>query len=136
MAQITIEPFVMRNVDLTIGTDEYKSHVATVRLVPTTPTVSWGGLDGTSGRTFPGVTTWVAEIGYAQDFATANSLARYLHEHEGETVPFVFKPVSGDPGASADVVIVPGAIGGDINTVATSTVTLPVDGKPDLDAVA
>lgn len=130
MAQIDVKPIVLRDVLLSIAADDYEKHVSGVTITPTTGSVTWNGLTPTAAYSFPTSTTWALQLDYAQDWDTANSLSRYLFDHEGEEVTMTFEPVKGGLGWRVDVVIVPGSIGGQVNAVATATVTLGVNGRP------
>lgn len=130
MAKIEVQPIVLRDVIATIGTDSYEKHVSGVTITPSTGTTTWNGLTPDSTFTFPTATTWTVQLDYAQDWETANSLSRYLFDHEGEQVTMLFEPVAGGLGWQVDVFIAPGSIGGQVNAVATGSVTLGVVGKP------
>lgn len=130
MAQIDVKPIVLRDVLLSIAADSYEKHVSGVTITPTTGSVTWNGLTPAAAFNFPTSTTWALQLDYAQDWDTANSLSRYLFDHEGQEVTMIFEPVKGGLGWEVDVVIVPGSIGGQVNAVATATVTLGVNGKP------
>jgi len=132
MAVIGVQPFVLKDCTLTIATDEYQAHVSQVEFQPSASTVNWKGL--TPAATYTDVTTatWTATLAYAQDWTTADSLAYYLHENEGETVSATFVPLAGGPTVSASLVITPGAIGGTVDQFAVATVTLGVVGKPTI----
>ncbi|WP_315107011.1 hypothetical protein [uncultured Microbacterium sp.] len=130
MAQIDVKPIVLRDVLLSIAADSYEKHVSGVTITPTTGSVTWNGLTPDAAFNFPTSTTWALQLDYAQDWDTANSLSRYLFDHEGQEVTMIFEPVKGGLGWEVDVVIVPGSIGGQVNAVATATVTLGVNGKP------
>lgn len=136
MAVIGIDPIVLRDASLTIGADSYESNVSGVTFTPSSSVVSWSGLTPEDTYSFPGVTTWTCDLEYAQDWTTADSLSRYLHENEGEAVTAVFEPKNGDPAVTATIVIAPGAIGGTVNTVAVGSVSLGVNGKPAVAPVA
>lgn len=130
MAQIAVNPIVLRDVLLSIAADDYEKHVSGVTITPTTGAVNWTGLDPAATFTFPTSTTWAAQLDYAQDWETLNSLSEYLFAHEGEQVTATFEPVKGGTGWEIDVFIVPGSIGGQVNAVATASVTLGVVGRP------
>lgn len=132
MAQIEVQPIVLRDVLLSIGTDSYEKHVSGVTFTPTSGTVNFNGLAPDAVFTFPTATTWTLQLEYAQDWATVNSLSEYLFNHEGEKVTMTFEPVNGGAGFEAEVFIASGAIGGTVNAVATATVTLGISGKPTL----
>lgn len=130
MATIDVKPIVLRDCVLSVAADDYAKHVSGVTITPTTGSVTWNGLTPDAAFNFPTATTWAAQLDYAQDWETANSLSRYLFDHEGEQITMLFEPVAGGLGWEVDVVIAPGSIGGQVNAVATSTVTLGVQGKP------
>lgn len=132
MPQIAIAPLFMSASTLTIGLDDYAAHISGAQFVPSSSAVTWKGLK--PGATFTQQTsaTWALTLNYAQDWETANSLSQYLLAHEGETVEMTLAPVDGGQAFSASVVITPGAIGGDVDTFGTTSVTLGVLGKPEL----
>lgn len=130
MAQIEVQPIVLRDCLLSIAADSYEKHVSGVTITPSTGTVSFNGLTPDATFTFPTATTWGAQLDYAQDWETANSLSRYLFDHAGEQVTMLFEPKAGGLGWQVDVFIAPGQIGGQVNAVATASVTLGVVGKP------
>lgn len=123
MAILEVKPLVLKDVTATIGTDDFKKHLDQVTLTPSSSTQSWTGL-GSNTHTDVATATWTLNLNYVQDWESAASLSRYLHENEGETVAFSFKPKAGGPSFTTDVVITPGAIGGTVNAFATTSVTL------------
>lgn len=132
MSIIAVEPFVLTDVTLLFPTDDYKAHASSVTFTPTSNTVNWRGL-GKNSFTGASIATWVVTIEYAQDWETANSLAQRLHAGEGDVEEITFAPQSGSgPSFTAPVTIVPGAIGGAVDTVAVGSVTLPCGSKPVL----
>jgi len=131
---VAAKPFTLKDVSLLIGPSatnfEFKTSVSSVTFTPSSSPTTWTGL---GGNTFTDVSTatWVVTLEYAQDWDTPNSLSRYLHTTEGQTVDCTFKPKSaGTPTVTAKVIVTPGSIGGTVNQVATASVTLGVDGKP------
>lgn len=136
MAQIAVAPIVLTDVLLTIGTDSYEKHVSEVLFTPTAGIVTWKGLSPGAVFSFPTRATWTCQLSYAQDWETTNSLSQYLHDNEGEQKAAVFEPVDGGASWGATLLIVPGAIGGQIDTVPVSTVQLGVLGKPALTPAA
>lgn len=132
MAQIAVVPLVLKDVILTLGADTYEKHVSKVRFVPSTSVIRWQGLTPTAKFTDVTASDWTCELSYVQDWKTPDSLSQYLLENEGETIAAVFKPESGDgPTFTANLVITPGAIGGDVNAFTETSVTLGSD-KPVL----
>jgi hypothetical protein len=136
MADISVSPFVLKDVTLLIAADNYEAHVSSVELVPSASTVTWKGLTPSSVFTDVSTATWVCNLSFAQDWATTDSLSRYLFENEGEAVACEFVPVAGGAGFSATIVITPGAIGGAVDSVAVATVSLGVQGRPAVLVIA
>lgn len=133
MATIAVNPFVLKDVLLTIAADNYEAHVSQVQFDPSSSLQTWQGLAPGATFTDASLATWVAVLAYAQDWETPNSLSQYLYNHEGESIDVTFKPRSGSgPSFSATLVITPGSIGGTVNSFATATVTLGCKGKPEL----
>jgi hypothetical protein len=129
---ITPTPFTFRDATVQIGTDNYEAAISKAEIVPTTATVVFKGV--APGASFTDVTeaSWVANIEYAQDWSNPDSLANYLHEHAGETVDMTFVPKrgTGQPSVTAEVILVPGSIGGTVDQTAKGSVSLGVNGKP------
>jgi len=130
---IAVKPFVLKDVLLTIEEDNYEAHVSQVQFDPSSSIQVWQGLTPTSTHTDATTATWQAILAYAQDWETADSLARYLYENEGKEIPVIFKPRSGvGPSFSVTIIITPGSIGGTVNSFATASVTLGCKGRPEL----
>jgi hypothetical protein len=123
MATVAVKPFVLRDVDLVIGTDNYEAHVSQCEYVPSTSQLTWTGL-ASNTATASSPATWVLTIAHAQDWETTNSLSQYLHEHEGETVSVTLTPKDGAGTFTSDVTITPGNIGGTAAAFATGTVSM------------
>lgn len=141
MTIINVDPLILKDVDLVIGeggVNQYQKHVSAVVFTPSAAQITWVGLHPDASFTDTATATWVAALTYVQDWETVDSLSRYLYEHEGETVPCVFRPRAGSgPTFEADLIIVPGAIGGAVNTYGETTVNLGAQGRPQLvEAVA
>lgn len=128
MVSVAVKPFILRDVDLVIGVDNYEAHVSEVTFTPTAAQVNWTGLAGNTVAA-TATATWVVTLGYAQDWDTANSLSQYLHANEGTTVAIQFTPGDGEGSFDANVALSPGSIGGVAGVFATSTVSLGCD-KP------
>jgi hypothetical protein len=123
-------PLYMTESKVTIGGTAYEAEVSGVRLTPTSSTATWKGLKAGSSFTKGGLATWAAGINFGQDHELAASLSTFLFEHEGEEFPFTIEPIDGGTGFSGTLIAQAGEIGGDVDTFATATVTLPVQGKP------
>jgi hypothetical protein len=135
MAVIAPQPVLMSAAVLVLGTDNYELAVSSAQLVPTTPTQAFKGIGG-GVINIAGVPTWVLNLNYAQDIATAKSLSQILLTNVGKALPFTLRPVAGGPGYSGSVLAVPGPIGGDVDAVLTGTAALPVNGQPTQVAAA
>ena len=131
MVAIAVQPFVLKDATFKVAADNYEKALSSVAFAPSaeTSTVKWKSI--TPASSFSETTalpaSWVCTLSYAQDWKTTNSLSRYLHEHEGESVTVVFVPKAGTGEASftADLTVVPGSIGGDVDTVMVSSVSMP-----------
>ena len=133
MPQITPVPFTLKDVLLNIGADSYEKQVSSVEFVPTASVTTWKGLNPTAVFTDVSTATWVANLSFAQDWETPNSLSRVLYDSEGQTKAVSFKPKSGTgPTWNAVLVITPGSIGGAVDSTAVATVSLGVQGRPTI----
>lgn len=121
-----VKPLVLKDVLLTLGsgTDDFRKHVSGVTYTPSTSTMSWTGLGGNT-HTDLSTATWTLGLDYVQDWDSAESLSQFLLEHQGETMAATFQPIAGTgPSFTSDVTITPGAIGGQVNAYATTSVQL------------
>ena len=134
MAVITANPVYLKDTSFLVAADNYESALSSATFTPTSSTATWQGLTPSSSFTFASTATWTVTLEYAQDWATTNSLSRYLYENEGKEVVVKFAPTKGAvvPTFTATVIITPGAIGGAVNAVATASVTLPLKARPTL----
>lgn len=131
MPEITLAPILLSDIDLTIGTNGYAGSVSSAALVPQTNIVTWKGMKPGKSYSFPTDPTWQLNLNFAQDWETANSLSLYLMDHAGELVEdCLLAPKSGGQAFNVDLILVPGQIGGDGDTVATAQVTIGVQGAP------
>lgn len=133
MPQIAVAPFVLKDAVMSIGTDSYEKHLSSVQFLPDMQVVTWQGI--TPAAAFSDATSpvWSCVLGFAQDWETTNSLSQYLLTNAGQQKSAVFQPkgaVVGSPKFTATIIIAPGPIGGDVNTVQVGTVTLGVVGAP------
>jgi hypothetical protein len=133
MTQIAVAPFVLKDAILTIATDSYEMHVSSVSFEPKSDTQTWQGLTPAAAFSDQSTPIWTCKLSYAQDWSTTNSLAQYLLANTGQQKVAVFKPqgtTTGKPIFTATLIMSPGPIGGDVNTVQTGEVTLGVVGAP------
>ena len=130
MAQIAVQPIYLKDVVLSVAGSDYEKHVSGVTFTPTVTSATWKGLEPSAVFTNVGSSTWMIDLAYAQDWDTVSSLSAYLFANEGAEVALTFTPVTGGGTWSASVIIVPGAVGGAVDSFAVATVSLPVQGKP------
>ncbi len=124
-----VNPLVLKDFDLILGDPlidgvNFKKHVDSATFTPSSSTQTWtnGAMDTFTDSS---IATWTVGLSYAQDWDDDTSLSNYLLEHEGERVPAKFQPRSGvGPSFTSTVTITPGAIGGQVNSYATTNVTL------------
>lgn len=135
MAEIAVQPFILRDCLFQVEADNYEAHVSQVEFAPSSSVVRFKGLTPTSNFAFGTAAEWVANLAYAQDWATPESLSEYLHEHEGESIDVTFQPLNGGRSVTATLVVAPGAIGGAVDSVAVASVSLGST-KPELSAVS
>lgn len=133
MTVITPTPLVMKDALVQIATDSYEAAVTSVAFTASASVLTATAVAPGAVYTDVSPATWTCDITFLQDWSDAASLSNYLFAHEGETVSMTFQPRNGE-GASftADVVIVPGSVGGAVGTFAEATVQLGVVGKPVL----
>lgn len=135
MADIAVNPIVLKDVELTIGgTDNYSAHASSVTFTPSFSNVTWQGLSPDSAFTDTTAVTWTVAIEYAQDWSTSG-LSTYFYTNAGtsKSVQFSTKKTqtTGDPIWDTTVYINHGSIGGAVNAVASASVTFACD-KPEL----
>lgn len=122
---IPVQPIILTDVLLRIAEHQYQAHVSRVEFTPASAvTQRWKGLTPSSVHVFGGRSDWQVALDYAQDWENDQSLSVFLYEHEGETVACEFEPKAGGRSWTAQIVITPGAIGGQVDAVATGSVTL------------
>lgn len=134
MATPVVKPFIMRDCLFQVEADNYEAHVSQVEFVPSSSVVRFKGLTPTSNHAFGTTAEWLGNLAYAQDWNTPDSLSEYLHEHEGESIDVSFTPVNGGRPITATLIVAPGSIGGNVDSVAVASVSLPST-KPVLGAI-
>lgn len=117
-------PFMLRDVLLTIGDDDFRKQVSAVVFTPSTGQTSWQGLSPDATVTESNPETWTCAVTMAQDWQNVDSLCNYLHENSGDSVPCVFEPIAGGVGFTATLSLAPPAIGGAVGTQPEATVTM------------
>lgn len=132
MTIIPIEPLFISESTLTMGLDDYAAHISGAQFVPSSSTVTWKGAKRGSAFSRQTSPTWALTLNYAQDWESASSLSKYLLAHEGESITIELAPIDGGQAFEAEVIITPGAIGGEVDSFGTTSVTLGVLGAPDM----
>lgn len=130
MAQINVQPLYLKDVVLTVDGDTYEKHVSGVTFTPSVSTATFKGLESDAVFTQASNASWTVDLTYVQDWDTADSLSAYLFNNAGSEITLSFLPQTGSGTWSATVIVVPGAVGGQVDAYATSTVSLPVQGQP------
>lgn len=110
--------------------DDFSDHVGEVTFTPTSQSGSWTSVNG-NVLSEQGVATWAATLGLVQDLDDDGFLL-WLLAHEGEKATVTATLKSGTGAFSFVVTLTPATIGGapGANPL-SSTVTLPMDGKPE-----
>lgn len=122
----------LKNVTFTVAAHDYASQLSSVALTPNATTATWSGFNGAVQKN-QSPADWQADVTFGQDWSE-NGLSSYLYDHEGESVEAVFAPVAGGPTFTAQVTLAAPSVGGAVNAFAESSVTLPIDGKPERSA--
>lgn len=130
MAEISVNPFDLKDVDFEVSADNYKQHLSAVRFVPASSTSTWKGLAPGAVFTFGQASTWTCVTEFAQDWDSPDSFSQYLLANEGEEVEVTFRPKAGGVGFTATLILAAPPIGGTIDQAATGSVTHGVKGKP------
>lgn len=132
MSTIGLQVVSLRQAVLTVAADDYTAAVNEVTLVPEV-LFDWAWAFGRRNPTpVAGGIRWTATIGYAQDFTTPDALAIYLVEHAAQRKTITFTPVTGGRTITADVMVIPGQLGGPSGEILTATTVLPLYGEPVL----
>lgn len=80
-----------------------------------------------------GATSYSLELSFLQDPHIVDGISQFMFEHDAEEAWFYFG-MDGDnpPKAVGKLRLVAGTIGGDARTTLTASVSLPLEGKPDV----
>jgi hypothetical protein len=128
---MAFKPLFFKDYKLTIGADvSAECSAVTLTPKPTVHTFKGGGATPADYKDLE--MDWSLDVTYAQDWATATSLGRYLLAHIGETITGVeFEPkAAAGPKFTVSILITPGSAGGTGRGHAVSTVSLEVVGQP------
>lgn len=131
MSNIPAAPYFMNRCTVKLGADTFEEAFSSIRLVPTTPKATFKGLGGNAHK-FAGTPEWVCNATFAQDMTSAVSLHKLLHTSApGTELQLELVPVDGGDIVTCTIVTEPSDIGGDVDTVPTSSVALGVNGQPE-----
>lgn len=130
MADITPTPLYLKSVIWEMGGNTYEKAISSGALTPTVPTATFKGLSEDAVYTQAGVASWMADISFVQDWENTDSLSAYLFNNQGSEVALSFTTSATSGTFDCTVVIVPGSIGGAVDSFATTSVSLPVIGQP------
>lgn len=121
---------VIEDVELELGTKEFSTACDSVTLTPTTGKLRWKPVNGKK-TTVVAEPDWALGLNLGQDFDNTGLLHELIENH-GKSVPFVLRPkgTAGVAKVEGFVTLEAGAIGGASEAIATSAVTLDVDGQP------
>lgn len=133
---IEVQPFVLADFLFEVATAGYQKAISQCEFQPQGGVVSFKGGTPDAQFTFATTPTWQLVLAYAQDWKADDSLARFLFDHQGETVDATFTPLDGGPTIAAKIVISAGPMGGSVDAVQVGSVTLGVVGKPTIAAAA
>lgn len=134
---VPVSPFILKNAIVAFGTpgsdNDFAKAVSSATLTPSGGVTPFKGLKPDAVFTFPQSVTWTLDLEFAQDWSADDSLSRYLFDHQGETITATLNAddrTTGTTSWALNVAIVPGAVGGPVDSVATATVSLGVVGAP------
>lgn len=130
MAVIGLQPIMMKDATLTIAGDDYTASITQVLFVPQ---VEWLWAD-TFQATEPvfARARWTSQVGFLQDWETANALTSYLILNAAQRRTVVFTPKVGGMTVTADVLLIPASVGGVPGQQMSATAVLPLFGDPVL----
>lgn len=131
MATIPIQPLMLKDAVLTVASDDFTAAFTSVTFEPSP---EWEWVDVFLGPSVPMLSRvrWVCRLGYLQDLTTFDSWTRYIDDNTGTTATLTFTPESGGDGVVADVLLIPGNVGGGATEQLSAEVSLPVVGAPTL----
>jgi hypothetical protein len=130
MPAIAVAPFVLKDATFTVALDQYEAHLSQVQFDPSVQTLTWQGLTPAASFSDVSSPSWAATLSYAQDWTTPDSFSQYLYDHQGETIAATFTTNPGAGSWAVNLIVTPGAVGGQVNTYAVATVTLGISGAP------
>lgn len=137
---MAFQPIMLKNMDLVLGdaseSHQFKCQIKTAKLVPDVNIVKEKTACPTGVYAEVETPEWNLEVGHltGRDVEDAlNALSEFLRVHSGEKMPFALRPWSGDHqgGYKGHVTLVATELGGQVGSMNTATVQLPLDGQPE-----
>jgi hypothetical protein len=124
---------VMKNSQVTFGTDDYTAQLKKALLSPDQPSQQYRTLvpDGVLSDVDSAV--WTLSLEGPQDHRTATGLAAYLNANSGDTVSVAITPNLGSVTATVSVILKSVDFGGSQGDWQTFSVELPCTGAPVFD---
>lgn len=135
------KPIMMKDVDLILGDEStgtnFKCQMRSITLKPNVSVQKLKTLCPDGRYADVDDPEWDLELGYAygEDDGTATTtevLAEFLLENSGTKKPFAFRPRSGGKGYKGIVTLLPGPVGGSQGAWMEGSVTLPLEGQPEI----
>lgn len=125
------EPLVVENVSLTLDGVDFAGELDSVTLVPTTAKTKFKPVNGKK-KSRVSRPDWVLTLNVGQSFDKASLTAKLIEGH-GTNVPFILTPEGEGSVAkiSGSVTLEAMQLGGASEAVASSGVSLDVDGQPE-----
>ena len=128
---VGVEPLYLDNAALIAEGKDFAAAANKIEVVPSTSTATFRGLKRGAVFSNTAVESYALNIDFAQDFETATSFSNYCYENEGKIETFTIAPKDGGQAWTVKAQIVPGSIGGAGAAHAVSSISLPVQGKPE-----
>lgn len=137
---MAFRPIMLKNVDLVLGdateSTQFKCQLKTIKLVPDVNTIREKTACPTGTYAEVEDPKWNLELGHLTGIDTDDSeaaLSEFLRVHSGDKTSFAFRPVSGDHkgGYKGRVTLMATELGGQVGSMNTATVQLPLDGQPE-----
>ena len=129
------DPYVLKTASVLFqlegatDSDDFSKHIGGITFTPTAQSGSWTGASG-NVISEQGIATWAATFGLVQDLDDEGFML-WLLLHEGEKANVTATLKSGTGAFTFTVTLTPAAIGGEVGpNPLSSSVTLPMDGKP------
>jgi hypothetical protein len=117
-------PLFMKDVIFTVDGTDYQAELSSVLFEASSSQVEWKGLTPTSKFTESTPPSYTCKVKLAQDWDDAASFANFIYANNGQTVSATFQPkATGTASFAADLSIVDGPIGGDVDAFAESEIT-------------